>query len=208
MGEHVNAAPPPQGPEPVDQLIRAGCESYLDALYALHRFKREVIDTAREVWVANLAHLAEAIGMESPPAEYVERYCNPDGVDKVRDGNWDGNWAWVTCRSWFPHPFRAHCHLGLSFERGQNGQVPCQVQFMIVPEQANVRNILRATFQGAANFWHDEDWSYECGFSWPLGDIAELTRAALREQFSRMMEHAIRTLRCEIAAMFDPISPE
>ena len=186
MGEHVHAAPPPPGPEPVDQLLHEGSASYLDALYALHRFKREVIDAAMEVWRERVTELAVVIGMEPPRVEDVERYCNPDGVNS-RDC--DGNWAWITCKSWFAAPLNAVCHLGLCFEREQNGgNTSCNVTFAIGPRPQGRLDLLTGIFEGAEHFWRDDA---ECGFSWPLENIDGLTRADLVGQFRCMMKYVI-----------------
>ena len=187
MGEHANAAPPPPGPEPVDQLLREGSRNYLDALYALHRFKREVIDAATKVWHARVAALADVIGPPRPQVGNVERYCNPDGVNI----DCDGNWAWITCKSWFAAPLKASCHLGLCFEREQGGEhVSCKVTFLIGAGTVARLQRLENTFRGVPHFW-TQPKDRECGFSWPLGNIDGLTRADLVTQFHHMMDHVI-----------------
>ena len=183
MGEHGHAAPP-EGVEPVDQLLREGSTNYLDALYALHRFRREVIDAATEVWQAEAPELALQIGAEAGPAE---RYCNPDGVNS----ECDGNWAWVTCKSWFAAPLNAFCHLGLCFEREQDGKhVACTVRFLVDAVNLARFEVLNNIFQNTNHFWMDRD-SRECGFYWPVENIDHLTRANLVEQFNGMMDFVI-----------------
>lgn len=186
MGEHGNAAPPPPGPEPVDQLLREGSASYLDALYALHRFKREVFAAATEVWQQRSPGLAEQIGVQAGPSA---SYCKPGGVD---DEGCDGNWAWITCKSCFAAPLEAFCcHLGLSFEREQNGRdTSCEVTFLIQPGTVERLQRLEKAFRDMAHFWTQPNYR-ECGFSWPLENIDHLTRTDLVRQFHCMMNHVI-----------------
>ena len=182
MDEHGNATPP-EGVEPVDQLLREGSARYLDALYALNRFTREVIAAATEVWQESSPELANKIGAQAGPAV---SYCNPDGVNS-RDC--DGNWAWVTCRSWLAAPLNANCHLGLWFERERNGSsVSCKVTFLI--EAKSLLQVLENVFQGVEHFQTQPE-DRECGFYRPVENMDQLTRASLVEQFKGMMDYVI-----------------
>jgi hypothetical protein len=108
-------------------LRREGCASYLDALYALHRFRRDVTDIAASTLRARLPELVSAVGIQGPRPSDVIRYCDPDGVGS----ECDGNWGWITACIWFPAPWEGNCHLGLSFERNEiSNSVAPYVTFM------------------------------------------------------------------------------
>ena len=47
----------------MDRLLREGAANYLDALYALHRFKQTVTDTAIVVWKERLPDLVSVLGI-------------------------------------------------------------------------------------------------------------------------------------------------
>jgi hypothetical protein len=190
MSDHVNA------PEPIDELIREGCGSYLDALYALHRFRRAVIDAAMDVWKAKLEELAGVIGTPALRPEDVVSHCNPNGLEE----GWSGNWALIMCKHWFPQPWRARYHLGLSFEREQNGHsMSCSVKFLVHSERVEGLNALREAFGNDEGYWEDRP-SQDCGFSRPIENCMELSRDILRDQFNIMMDYVIDRWRCKLPA--------
>ena len=164
-------------------LLQEGCAVYLDALYALHRFRREVTDAAISVWNDRLDQLTKKIGIEGPRPEHSVRYCNPDGVSS----DCNGNWAWITCRSWFPEPWSGNCHLGLRFRRDIDGILASPDVIFLSNNNRNavIFSQICAAFEKGNNFWR-ENTPRECGFSWPL--TKNLT---LREQFNTMMDHVI-----------------
>ena len=80
----------------IEGLLREGSASYLDALYALHRFKQTVTDIAVTVLRKRLPELVSAVGIEGLTPAAVAAYCYPDSMDT----ECDGNWAWVAARVW------------------------------------------------------------------------------------------------------------
>ncbi len=165
----------------MDSLIREGIPSYLDAVFALSRFKRRVTDVAVEVLKARLPELASAIGMQGLQPDSVWPYYNPDGMKNA----WDGNWAWLTARIWVPEPWNGACHLGLSFDRVENGGSRTYATFMNGEGSAALFAKLRAAYRHHDSYYEDAD-SRECGFSWDLKD--PLT---LRAELQKIMDHVI-----------------
>jgi hypothetical protein len=109
-------------------LLCDGCADHLDAMYALHRFKREVTGTAVAVLKARLPELVSAIGSQGAVGPNdVDRYCDPDGIEAK---GWDGSWGWLTGCIRLRAP-GCDCHLGLSFERSEvSGSRTPYVTFM------------------------------------------------------------------------------
>ena len=59
------------------ELLREGSANYLDALYALHRFKRTVTDSAIAVLRKRLPDLVSAVGVELPVTTPVTVVLQP-----------------------------------------------------------------------------------------------------------------------------------
>jgi hypothetical protein len=169
----------------MEGLLREGSANYLDALYALHQFKRAVTDSAIAVWRKRLADLVSAVGIEGPAPTGVAAYCNPDGV-----GNeCNGNWAWVAARVWFPEPWNGFCYLGLSFDREETGDAcRAHVTFMCSSSRAATFTKLKSGFrdQDRDGFYYDDEPSRECGFTWTLRDPLAMT-----PEFEKMMDYAV-----------------
>ena len=100
----------------MDNLLREGTANYLDAVYALHRFSREVADIAVAVLKDKLPALKSATGFDpdqGPDRDWVDHYCKPHIEE------FDGNLTWITARVCFGKPWNSQCHLGLRFDRSE-----------------------------------------------------------------------------------------
>lgn len=169
----------------MEELLREGSANYLDALYALHRFKRAVTDSAIAVLDNRLAELANAVGIERPRLSGAAAYCNPDSVGN----DCDGNWAWVAARVWFPEPWNGFCYLGLSFGREEAGDTcTAQVTFMCSSNRSATFTKLKSAFRGQDQRGHcyEDEPSRECGFTWTLQDPLATT-----SEFEKMMDYAV-----------------
>jgi hypothetical protein len=167
----------------LDDLLREGNASYLDALIALQRFRYEVTDKAVSVFKARLPELMSAIDLEGAVSTNVYRYCNPDGFNP----EWDGTWGWLAAGAWLPVPWEGSCYLGLSFWRNavSDSAVP-SVTFMsggfrYMPVFRKVNSAY-----SNRNHYYDASEAKECGFEWPLEN--PLT---LEDDLQKMMDYVI-----------------
>ncbi len=169
----------------LEGLLREGSENYLDALYALHTFKRAVTDMAVAVWRRRLPDLVSVVGIGGSAPTAAAAYCNPD---KVED-ECDGNWAWVAARVWFPEPWNGYCSLGLSFDRGGTGDTCTPyVTFACDGRRAATFMKLRSAFRDRdrEGCYYDDQPSRECGFAWKLQNPLTMTA-----EFEKMMDYVI-----------------
>ena len=165
----------------MDNLLREGAVSYLDALFALHRFQRMVTDIAVEVLKARLPEFASAVGIQGLRSDDVWPYYNPSGAEN----EWDGNWAWLTARIWVPEPWSGRCHLGLRFDRGEDENSTARVTFMCGEGRVAVFTKLKSAFQDREFYFTDVD-SRECGFHWKLENPT-----AVQNEFQKMMDYVV-----------------
>lgn len=169
------------GDLPREDLLREGVRDYLDALYALNRFRSEVVDLANKVWNARVSELACSMKVQEPPSTNTSGHCNPGRWDK----SWDGNWAWLAACTWFPEPLSANCYMGLSFSRDNVEQrgMP-HVTFAYDGLKADRPQVIRNCLQDHPHFY--EEPGGEIGFAWKLEDVT-----MVEAEFERAMKHAV-----------------
>jgi hypothetical protein len=166
----------------VSDLVREGAASYLDALYALQRFRQEVTDIAIIVWNRRLPELVSAIDIQGLAPSIVGYHYDPDAVGS----EWDGNWAWVTARAWFSEPLASQCHLGLTFDRNEiDATSNPYVTFACTCSKAPTFKRLKSSFLGREHYF-DNGISKEVGFCWKLEDPL-----SLEADLNRMMDYVI-----------------
>lgn len=173
-------------PDLADALIREGAASYLDALYALHRFRLEVTDRAIVVWNEKYLSLVNAIGIQGAATTNFVRYCEPSDINN----ECDGNWAWVAARTFFQEPLNINGYLGLSFERKTTGELSePHVTFMCQSAKKATFDKIKGAFRGR-DYYYTNDVDRECGFYWkPENPLL------LEEEFKKMMNYVIEVWR-------------
>jgi hypothetical protein len=164
----------------MDELLREGAKSYLDAQLALIRFKQKVTEIAVEVFKERLSGLAHATEIEGLRSEDIWPYYDPDGVQN----SWDGNWGWLSARIWM-QPWRRNCHLGLHFERSEDNEQNPHVIFRSGGGTVPLFNRLNSLYRDH-RFYYENSADKHCGFSWSLENPL-----LMRDEFGKMMDHVI-----------------
>lgn len=169
--------------EAMDRLLLQGAVSYLDALYALHRFRREASSVALTIVRARIQELTSALGIPGCKPGDVRPYFNPDGVGY----DYDGDQAWVAA-GFFLDPCNSYFYLGLSFERDKLGNkaipyVTSLFKAFRAPAYKKLKSILS---QNQKRYW-DSDRDWECGSCWELENPL-----AMQEELQRMIDDVIR----------------
>jgi len=162
----------------LDQLIREGMNGYLDGLYALHRFRREIIDLTEKTLNKRKSELAKAVGIH-----FARQKVSPSPYPDTCDGNetWIGSWIWV------PEPWKGTCYLGIGFEREDNGSIAPVITFACNESSSAVFRMLSAAYANKGEkFFYESQLDRECGFCWKLDDPLKVGM-----DFDRMMDYVI-----------------
>ena len=167
----------------MNELIGEGIPCYLDALYAINRFKTEIAGLAQKILRGKVAELASALAVDIPPPERINRYCNPDGLMP----DWNGSWAWVATSLWFGAPLWHSCYFGLTFEsRDEKPEMSvATVRFIHGCQRKKTYEILKPAFVSHPDHY-DLPAEKELGFSRPLRSH-ETMEDELREMADRMI---------------------
>jgi hypothetical protein len=159
--------------EALETLLREGAASYLDALYALHLFKRAVADAVVVVLGKRLLDLVKAVDIRGPTPESITRFCYPDDVD----AECDGNFAFIGSRVWFPEPWGENSYLGLSFNRDETGdESKPYVTFSCVSHRSRDFTKLKIAFsdRDPEGSYYADDKEWDCGFTRELQNPATM----------------------------------
>ena len=176
---------PGSGPE--DDLLREGLANYLDAMYALHRFRRQVTETAVAVWKARISDVVEAVGLPPAVPASFGHYCNPNGVE---DEECDGNWAWVASQVWFPAPFEHWFYIGLKFTREDDGSLGVPyVNFSWDCKRVAQFNRYHRAFSGVKYYWRYE--KKECGFERRMENPKNMSTQLMSADLNSIVDHTV-----------------
>src|SRR4051794_14622966 len=96
-----------------DSLVAEGIEQFLDAQYALNRFKAELGNISKEILEKNIDNLAKLLKIETPSLDKVWIECWPSELEP----DYDGTSAWIGAAVWFGEPISCTFHVGLSFDQ-------------------------------------------------------------------------------------------
>ncbi|SRR5579884_970267 len=161
----------------LDNLLRDGIVSYLDALYALQRFQEQATGIAVSVLKARVLELSSATGWPGLSQDAVSPYCLPDG---------EGNWAWLGARICVEQ-LNGFCCLALCLEADENGASAAHVTFFCGASPAAIFTKIKSAYRDCEFYWENEDRSVrECGFRRKLENPL-----AMETEFQRLMDHVI-----------------
>lgn len=158
---------------------------YLDAVYALQRFRYEVIGAARRVWEKQVRDLAIAMGVQAPSGP-SQLYLVP----KQDELDYNGRQAWIAVGARFSKPVSARCYIGLSFDRTEPGrQTQAHATLMYLDVSRRMLDLWQSNFPHRDyRYWNcDPGGPREIGFNLQLLELYTVQQG-MENIFSRAIE--------------------
>jgi hypothetical protein len=163
-----------------DKLIEQGIDRFLDAQYALNRFKVKITSIARGVLQRNHLTLSKTLKVKPPAIENIAL----EGPEDL-DADYDGEEAWLGVSLWFDKPVSGYIELGVQFARKGRPEI----NLIVCHQQQTKRTYtaLRDAFSKSRDVIFDQPAEKEIGFLKPLTRSTDI-EAELQEIMEKMIQ--------------------